>query len=98
MAGKLYIMPAPHNSMVKLVELLYKSFMRVLEGWQMEQSGYSATNIYNFLKDIDFPVTKQEIITYAEEHDVSEVILDRLEQLPDRLYESMADLMKEAVM
>lgn len=64
----------------------------------MEQSGYSATSIYNFLKDVDFPVTKQEIITYAEDHDASEVILDRLEQLPDREYQSMSDLLKEAVM
>lgn len=58
----------------------------------------SVSSIYNFLKDIDFPASKQEIITHAEDSNISQDIIDRLDQLPDKQYNSIADVVKEAVM
>lgn len=58
----------------------------------------SVSSIYSFMKDIDFPATKQDIIDHAEESNVSQDIIDRLEQLPDKQYNSIADVVKEAVM
>ena len=49
----------------------------------------------DFLKDVDYPASKDDIITLAEDHMVSKDIMSRLEQLPDREYISLADVTSE---
>lgn len=56
----------------------------------------SVSDIGNFIKSIDFPASKQELISSAEENDAPQAVLDRLEELPDREFESATDVMKEA--
>ncbi len=59
--------------------------------------GFSPGDIYNFIKEIDFPASKQDLILAAEEHDAPQQVIDKLHDLPDREYESVADVVKEAV-
>ncbi|MCE5322319.1 DUF2795 domain-containing protein [bacterium] len=55
----------------------------------------STANLMDFLKDVDYPASKDEIITLAEDHMVSKDIMSRLEQLPDREYINLADVTSE---
>ena len=55
----------------------------------------STANLMDFLKDVDYPASKDDIITLAEDHMVSKDIMSRLEQLPDREYISLADVTSE---
>ena len=61
----------------------------------MEQSGYSGTNIVNYLQDIEFPKSRQELIDYCEDLQAPQQIIDFLENMPDRQYTSWVDLMNE---
>lgn len=58
----------------------------------------AATKMFNFIKDVEFPVSREDLIDYAEEHDIPQDVLDRLEDLPERMYESYFDVIKELVM
>lgn len=55
----------------------------------------STANLMDFLKDVDYPASKDDIITLAEDHMVSKDIMSRLEQLPEREYISLADVTSE---
>lgn len=58
-----------------------------------------ATNVWSFLKDVDFPATKDELIGYAEESNVSEDMINQMDdRLEDRAYSSYTDVIKELVM
>lgn len=56
--------------------------------------GQSPSNIAHYLKGIDFPADKDDIIAYAEDNGAPEEVLDTLENLPDMEFDSMADLMQ----
>jgi hypothetical protein len=55
----------------------------------------STVDLMDFLRDVDYPASKDEIIALAEDHMVSKDIMSRLEQLPDREYISLADVTSE---
>lgn len=55
--------------------------------------GQSPSNIAHYLKGIDFPATKQELMDYAEDNNAPEEVLEVLQQMPDQEYYSMSDLM-----
>ncbi|MEN6356103.1 MAG: DUF2795 domain-containing protein [Armatimonadota bacterium] len=55
----------------------------------------STANLMDFLKDVDYPASKDEIIALAEDHMVAKDIMSRLDQLPDREYISLADVTSE---
>jgi hypothetical protein len=59
----------------------------------MEYAGYSDTSIINYLQDIDFPRSRQELIDYCEDLDAPHQVVDLLEHMPDRQYLSWSDLM-----
>lgn len=56
--------------------------------------GSSPSNIAHYLKGIDFPATKEELIEYAEDNDAPDEVLDVLEYFPDETYHSMAEVMQ----
>ncbi len=56
--------------------------------------GQSPSNIAHYLKGIDFPCSKQDLIDHAEDNNAPEEVLEVLEELPDQEYTSMADLMQ----
>jgi hypothetical protein len=55
----------------------------------------STANLMDFLKDVDYPASKDEIIALAEDHMVAKDIMSRLDQLPDREYMNLADVTSE---
>jgi hypothetical protein len=54
--------------------------------------GRSPANIARFMKNIDFPADKQEIVEHAEDNNADQEVIDVLNQIPEREYHNMADL------
>ncbi len=46
------------------------------------------------LNEVDYPVSKKDLIKYAEEKGTDEVILRTIKQLPLKQYETAADVSK----
>lgn len=44
------------------------------------------------LKDLNFPVTKSEILSLLKENKVSEAVISAAEQLPDETFNSINDI------
>jgi len=55
------------------------------------------SNIVNFIKDVDFPCSKQDLINHAEDHNAPQKIIEALEKLPDKEYTSIADVTENMV-
>jgi hypothetical protein len=55
----------------------------------------SVVNMTKHLQGIDFPCSKQDLIRHAKQHGLDQSVLDMLERLEDREYESMKEVMKE---
>ena len=53
----------------------------------------SPSNIAHFLKGIDFPATKQDMIDYADDNNAPEEIIDIIDNLPDVEFQSMTEVM-----
>jgi hypothetical protein len=54
----------------------------------------SAAGIAKALGGIDFPAGKDDVVSYAESHDAPTEVVEALSNIPDREYESMADVEK----
>lgn len=52
------------------------------------------SHVSNFIKGISFPCSKQDLIDDAEENDAPDSILNMLEKLPERQYESVNDVIE----
>jgi hypothetical protein len=50
--------------------------------------------VEKLLKGLDYPASKQDIITYAEQHGADENAREALQELPDRTYESPVGISK----
>lgn len=55
----------------------------------------SPIDVQKSLKGMDFPASKDDILSRARDGGASEDILAELEQLPEREYETPADISKE---
>ncbi|RPJ78479.1 MAG: DUF2795 domain-containing protein [Alphaproteobacteria bacterium] len=55
----------------------------------------SYVEIRNVLKNLHFPLTKQELIQQAIKHGASHQIVGDLKNIPDREYTSSNDIVKE---
>lgn len=53
------------------------------------------SKIGSLVKDIDFPISKQDLITHAEDHDVSQEVLNILDKIPDRIYNDVNEVMEQ---
>ena len=54
----------------------------------------SLAEIEKFLKGIDFPASKQDLIQYAEDNNAPEHVIEVLNNMPDQQYGSAADVAK----
>lgn len=54
----------------------------------------SPINVTKHLKGIDFPAEKADLLDLAEENGADEGALEKIRQMPEKRYESMADVMK----
>lgn len=52
-------------------------------------------DVEHALKDIDFPKSKDEIVSYAQQHNANNEIISDLQQLPDRTYNNAVDVAQE---
>ncbi len=59
------------------------------------EKGVSPTNLTQFLGGINFPCSKQELIKHARGRNAPQDVLNTLEQIPDRTYNSMSDVMRD---
>ena len=55
----------------------------------------SYVEVRNVLKNIHFPLNKEEIIQQAIKHGASQQIVEDLKNIPDREYISSNDIVKE---
>lgn len=57
-------------------------------------SGQSPAHVTHYLRGIDFPVNKQDLVKHAKGQQADKEVIDVLEQMPDAQYANMADVMK----
>ena len=55
----------------------------------------SPVQVQKFLKDINYPVKKHDLIEHAKKHGASNKVLEVLESLPDKEYTNATDVSKE---
>ncbi|RJQ76080.1 MAG: DUF2795 domain-containing protein [Desulfobacteraceae bacterium] len=56
--------------------------------------GGSPANVARFLKGIDFPAKKKDLINHAKHNDADQRVIETLNRMPDQEYGNMADVMK----
>ena len=61
----------------------------------MSEVRVSPAQVEKFLKGIDFPAGKQDIINHAKQNKASDDVMQLLQQMPDKDYASAADVAKE---
>jgi len=61
----------------------------------MESAKVSAAKIQVYLKGIDYPADKNELVDHAEENGAPDEVMAILRQLADKQYTSPADVEKE---
>jgi Protein of unknown function (DUF2795) len=55
----------------------------------------SPVQVQRFLKDINYPVKKHDLIEHAKKNKASKEVLQDLEKLPDKEYTNAADVSRE---
>jgi hypothetical protein len=60
----------------------------------MAKGGQSPINVSRHLKGIDFPANKKDLIDHETGNKADKDVMDILQQMPDREYGNMADVMK----
>ena len=56
--------------------------------------GHSPANVSHFLKGIDFPAKKQDLMQQAKGNGAEPAVIEVIEAMPDEEFETMADVMK----
>lgn len=56
--------------------------------------GGSPANVAKFLKGIDFPASKKDLINHAKKNHAEDPVLQELKKMPEQEYGTMADVMK----
>lgn len=55
--------------------------------------GASPSNITRYLRGVDFPARKQDLIRRARDDNAEDEVIRQLEQMPDQEFRSMSDVM-----
>ena len=58
------------------------------------QGKQSPINVTKHLKGLDFPAEKADLLDLAEENGAEEEVMEKIRQMPEKEYGSMADVMK----
>ncbi|WP_407297527.1 DUF2795 domain-containing protein [Stutzerimonas zhaodongensis] len=56
--------------------------------------GESPANVTTYLKGIDYPAQKEDLLQHAQKNGAEPEVLDVLKGMPDQEYNNMADVMK----
>lgn len=56
--------------------------------------GESPANVTTYLKGIDYPAGKDQLVKHAQQNGADSEVVDVLKGMPDQKYENMADVMK----
>ena len=56
--------------------------------------GESPANVTTFLKGIDYPARKEQLVKHAQQNGAESSVIDVLQNMPDQEYDNMADVMK----
>lgn len=56
--------------------------------------GESPANVATYLKGIDYPANKQDLLRHARQNGAEQDVVDVLERMPEQQYLNMADVMK----
>ncbi|AJE17096.1 MULTISPECIES: DUF2795 domain-containing protein [Stutzerimonas] len=56
--------------------------------------GESPANVATYLKGIDYPANKQDLLQHARQNGAEQDVVDVLERMPEQQYGNMADVMK----
>ncbi len=65
------------------------------EGGESDEEMVNPVQVEKFLKGMDYPVSKQDIIQKAEEEGADENVMETLNKLPERQYNSPVSISKE---
>ncbi len=56
--------------------------------------GESPANVATYLKGIDYPANKQDLLQHARQNGAEQDVVDVLERMPEQQYGNMADVRK----
>jgi hypothetical protein len=56
--------------------------------------GASPANVTKHLKGVDFPARKQDLLKHAKQLKAEQVVIDEIQKMEEREYQSMADIVK----
>lgn len=56
--------------------------------------GHSPANVTHFLKGIEFPAKRDDLLRHARQNHADKDVLDEIQSMPEQEYGSMADVMK----
>lgn len=56
--------------------------------------GDSPANVSTYLKGIDFPADRDQLVRHAEQNGAESDVLNIVKQMPEQEYGNMADVMK----
>lgn len=56
--------------------------------------GESPANVTTYLKGIDYPANKEQLVQQAQKNGAESAVMDVLNNMPDQEYGNMADVMK----
>lgn len=56
--------------------------------------GQSPVNVTHFLKGIDFPAKRSDLLRHAKQNHAEQDVLHEIENMPEQEYGNMADVMK----
>ncbi|MBD6617458.1 DUF2795 domain-containing protein [Komarekiella sp. 'clone 1'] len=54
----------------------------------------NTVQLQNSLNEVSYPLSKQDLVRYAEEKGIDERVLRALKQLPSKEYQTLADVSK----
>ncbi|WP_312479541.1 DUF2795 domain-containing protein [Stutzerimonas nitrititolerans] len=56
--------------------------------------GESPANVATYLKGIDYPAQKDDLVQHAKKNGAESEVIDMLNRMPEQEYSNMADVMK----
>lgn len=57
-------------------------------------TGHSPANITRFLKGVDFPAKKEDLVKTAQQNRAEREVIDEIQRMQPSQYENMTDVMK----
>ena len=58
----------------------------------MGRPGGSMANVTHYLRGIDFPAEREDILSHAHDQDAPKAVMDQLEQLDEQRFSNMAEM------